>query len=171
MKKEQIKIGQVYTAKVSDKLVPVRIEKEHAGGGWDATNLKTNRPVRIKSAQQLRNALSHQDEPATAAETTPANPVKAPRQESKPTPTPAVPKPTKTKKVSGLDAAAQVLKDAGEPMGCKVIVQTMLDKGMWSTGGATPHATIYAAILREIKTKGSEARFKKTDRGLFALNA
>ena len=47
----------------------------------------------------------------------------------------------------------------------------MLDKGLWTTGGKTPHATIYAAILREIQTKGGEARFKKTDRGLFTSNA
>jgi len=29
---------------------------------------------------------------------------------------------------------------------------------------------VYAAILREIQTKGPEARFKKTDRGLFTIN-
>lgn len=79
--------------------------------------------------------------------------------------------PAKAKKVSGLDAVAQVLKDANAPMNCKDLVQTMLDKGLWTTGGATPTATIYAAILREIKTKGSESRFKKTARGMFAFNA
>lgn len=83
----------------------------------------------------------------------------------------SVPKPAKAKKVSGLDAAAQVLKDAKQPMRCREIVQTMLDKGMWATSGKTPHATICAAILREINTKGKDARFKKTDRGLFTRNA
>lgn len=81
----------------------------------------------------------------------------------------AVPKPPKTKKSSGLDAAAQVLKDAKQPMRCKDIVQTMLDKGLWKTGGKTPHATIYAAIHREIQTKGSDARFRKVERGRFTL--
>ncbi len=33
----------------------------------------------------------------------------------------------------------------------------------------TPHATLYSAILREIGTKGKGARFKKTERGKFAL--
>ena len=56
-------------------------------------------------------------------------------------------------------------------MGCKDMVETMLAKGMWKTDGKTPAATIYAAILREIQTKGGEARFKKTDRGMFTLNA
>ncbi|MBI1373718.1 MAG: hypothetical protein GC159_13410 [Phycisphaera sp.] len=81
----------------------------------------------------------------------------------------AVPKPKKQKKASGLDAAAQVLKDAKQPMRCKDIVETMLAKKLWKTDGKTPHATIYAAILREIQTKGADARFKKTDRGLFAF--
>ena len=40
-----------------------------------------------------------------------------------------------------------------------------------SPGGKTPHATLYAAMLREIANKGAKARFKKVDRGLFAFNA
>ena len=75
----------------------------------------------------------------------------------------------KVKKVSGLDAAAQVLKDKGEPMTCKDIVETMLAKGMWKTGGKTPSATIYSAMIREIDTKPGESRFTKTGRGLFTL--
>jgi hypothetical protein len=48
----------------------------------------------------------------------------------------------------------------------------MAGKGLWtSPGGATPHATLYTAILREIQVKGTEARFRKTERGHFAANA
>jgi hypothetical protein len=36
-------------------------------------------------------------------------------------------------------------------------------------GGATPAATLYSAILREIKAKGKESRFVKTERGKFGL--
>jgi hypothetical protein len=54
MKKDQIKVGGTYTAKVSDKVVTVRIDAENPRGGWDATNLATNKKVRIKSAQRLR---------------------------------------------------------------------------------------------------------------------
>ena len=79
------------------------------------------------------------------------------------------PKEPKVKKTSGLDAAALVLKDKGEPMTCKDIVETMLAKGMWQTGGKTPAATIYSAMLREIDGKPGESRFAKTGRGLFAL--
>ena len=79
---------------------------------------------------------------------------------------------TKPKKLSALNAAAKVLADAKEPMACKEMIETMAAKKLWtSPGGKTPHATLYSAILREINTKGKEARFKKTDRGLFAINA
>ena len=40
---------------------------------------------------------------------------------------------------------------------------------LWSTGGKTPHATLYAAIIREIAKKGKDARFRKVDRGRFQL--
>ena len=55
MKKSDVKIGGVYTAKVTNKLVQVRIDAENRNGGWDATNLTTNKKVRIKSAQRLRD--------------------------------------------------------------------------------------------------------------------
>lgn len=80
-------------------------------------------------------------------------------------------KPQKIRKASGLDAAFEVLKEAKQPMRCRDIVQTMLDNGMWTSDGKTPHATIYAAILREIQTKGDRSRFVKTERGWFTGKA
>lgn len=77
----------------------------------------------------------------------------------------------KTKKVSAIDAAAQVLAGASEPMNAKQMIEAMAAKGLWtSPGGKTPHATLYSAILREINEKGKDARFKKTERGRFAAN-
>lgn len=73
------------------------------------------------------------------------------------------------KRVSGLDAAVQVLAEAGEPLNTKDMVERMLAQGLWTTGGKTPAATIYAAILREINTKGDTSRFAKTERGKFVL--
>jgi len=76
-----------------------------------------------------------------------------------------------TKKLSALDAAAKVLGESTEPMGTKEMIEAMSAKGYWtSPGGQTPHATLYAAILREINVKGAESRFAKTDRGRFGLN-
>ena len=62
-----------------------------------------------------------------------------------------------------------MLADAGEPLNTKTMVERMLAKGLWKTGGKTPAATIYAAIIREIAAKGSKSRFRKTDRGKFTL--
>ncbi len=77
--------------------------------------------------------------------------------------------PAKPKRISGLDAAAQVLTQTKGPMCCKDLVEAMIAKGFWKTGGKTPHATIYAAIIREIQKKGSESRFEKVARGKFTL--
>lgn len=76
----------------------------------------------------------------------------------------------KPNRVSLLDAAATVLADAKASMQAKQIVEEVIERGLWKPGaGKTPHATLYAAILREINVKGKDARFAKTDRGLFTL--
>jgi len=80
-------------------------------------------------------------------------------------------KPKGERKPSLLTLAADVLKDAKAPMDCKAIVEKVLAKGTWQTKGKTPAATLYAAIIREIAAKGKDARFKKTDRGMFELSA
>ena len=82
-----------------------------------------------------------------------------------------VPKPAKepkAKRVSALDAAAQVLAASDVPMRAKEMIIAMEAKKLWtSPGGKTPEATLYAAIIREIAAKGTSARFKKHERGVF----
>src|SRR5437899_11665438 len=71
--------------------------------------------------------------------------------------------------LSCLNAAAKVLAEKDEPMTCKEMIETMATKGYWTTpGGKTPHATLYSSIAREIRDKGKDARFKKSERGKFA---
>ena len=54
-------------------------------------------------------------------------------------------------------------------MTCQEMIDAMAAKGCWtSPGGKTPAATLYSAILRELTTKGTDARFVKTERGRFA---
>jgi short subunit dehydrogenase-like uncharacterized protein len=73
-------------------------------------------------------------------------------------------------KMSALDAAARVLGETKAAMTSKELIDAMSAKGYWtSPGGKTPWATLYAAMLRELANKGSDARFKKTERGKFAL--
>jgi hypothetical protein len=181
MKKEQIKLGGTYLAKVTDKVVPVRLDAENPHGGWDATNLVTNKKVRIKSAQRLRGPAPERDAKQRAkavaesqaadasinAHAVPAE-AAAPAMQTRAKKMAAEPK---ARKPSGLDAACEVLKARGEPMTCKAIVEEMLARGMWATGGKTPASTLHAAICREIQAKAGEARFKKTDRGQFTINA
>jgi hypothetical protein len=81
---------------------------------------------------------------------------------------PKTPKAPKPKRVSALDAAAQVLAASEVPMRAKEMIAAMEAKGLWrSPGGKTPEATLYAAIIREIAAKGTAARFKKHERGVF----
>jgi hypothetical protein len=61
MKKNQVKVGSEYVAKVSGKLAHIRIDRENPHGGWEATNMATKKPVYIKSAQRLRGAVGRLD--------------------------------------------------------------------------------------------------------------
>lgn len=83
---------------------------------------------------------------------------------------PAKPTPRKGKQPSGLDLAAKVLANAGEPLAAKTIAKRVIAAG-WQTSGKTPHATLYAAMTREIQTKGKDARFVKVGRGRFKAKA
>ncbi len=82
--------------------------------------------------------------------------------------TPTAP-PATTSNLSVLDAAAQVLTDADKPLNAGAIMEQMLTRGLWSTKGKTPAATLYSALIREISAKGEDARFQKTERGLFTV--
>ena len=73
-------------------------------------------------------------------------------------------------KLGILDAAARVLKEKGAPMNCKAMVERMLSAKLWQSSGKTPAATLSSALLREIKDKGKESRFRKVDRGQFSLS-
>ena len=72
-------------------------------------------------------------------------------------------------KMSQMAAAERVLAESGEPLNCKQMVEAMATKRYWqSPGGKTPAATLYASILRDLR-KGKDAKFKKVERGQFAL--
>jgi hypothetical protein len=176
MKKDEVKVGSTYAMAVSGKVVAVRIVEEKWTGdkhtGWTGVNTMTNRPVRIRSAQKLRREITPGgtagDHNEQCVPESPSGRPDAPVKPSKPKgeKQATAPKSDKPKKLSGLDAAAQVLKDAGKPMNFKDITDGALAKG-WRTNGKTPQATLYAAAIREIAAKGKDARFSKTERGMF----
>jgi len=186
MKKAEVKVGGTYAAKVSGKVVPVRIDAENPRGGWDATNTATGKKVRIKSAQRLRGAV-HKSKPMALAIPSQAGEGEAKAARGAPDATRAnvgrvgasqsgakaakKAKVRREKKPSLLDLAAEVLAKAKQPMDCKTIVEKVLASGRWQTKGKTPAATLYSAVLREIQKKGKDARFRKTGRGQFELSA
>ena len=90
---------------------------------------------------------------------------------SKATPAEAAPPAhAENKRLSALDAAAKVLAETGQPMRCTELIAAMAAKGYWtSPGGKTPASTLYSALLRELKTKKDQARFRKAERGKFGL--
>jgi hypothetical protein len=195
MKANEIQIGGTYQAKVSDRVVTVRIDRENPHGGWDATNLHTNKVVRIKTAGRLRAPVGqtrsaakakktkqkeHHDQlnakikaeaeakNANVAETAEVVPVANEAAENAPV---AAVGETKAKKLSALDAAAKVLAESDVPMTCKELIQAMATQGLWSSPkGRTPSNTLYAAVMREVNVKKEESRFRKVSAGHFASN-
>lgn len=131
------------------------------------TTTNASKPASTKPAKANKKVASKMEAPAneTAVVTAPVE-----TKPAKPTKPAKAPKADKPKKVSALDAAAKVLAEEKEPLTTKEMIEAMVKKGYWnSPAGKTPHATLYSAILREIQTKGTEARFMKTERGHFKL--
>lgn len=217
MKKNVVKLGQTYAAKVAGEVVPVKLEKINSHGGWDGVNLRSGKPVRIRSSQRLRGlwpkktmpiATEKTDDQGVAETVTAvengnlAEGVTVPEsrrggspnsqtadEQVKATSAPKAKRGRKSAKdttgESGRDGGergatgakperhsllnltAMVLTEAGRPMTCKEMVDKVLATGLWKTEGKTPAATLASAVLREMKTKGDQARFRKVGPGKF----
>ena len=171
MKPTDIHIGSVYDLKVGRHTTPVRIMQAAPAGGWEAVTLSGNKPVVIQSAERLVGPHSPQKTPTSAqGAKSSTKPAKAATQPQSASTAHRGPTSAKVKRVSALDAAARVLSDAEEPQTCQQLIETMAAKGYWkSKDGKTPANTLYAAMAKEIRTKGKESRFQKVGRGQFAL--
>lgn len=126
---------------------------------------KTTKPSKPKASAKPkhRKAKAHAKPEAQTA------PVEGGQTGAQPAATSdAAPAASASKPLSGLDAAAIVLREASAPLNAQDLVGLMLERGLWKTEGKTPAATIYAAMIREIRSKGSASRFLKADRGRFA---
>ena len=169
----EVHVGRTYRAVVRGKVAIVAVKAPHADGGWDVEVISTGSRHRVSSAAGFLCECDKSGKPVEAGAK--AADKKAPAAASKaeaPAAKAAAPKavkPAKEKRIGGLDAAVQVLAEAGKPMNCGDMVKQMLERGLWKTNGKTPSATIYAAIIREIAVKGEASRFRKTDRGHFEL--
>ena len=159
MKKADIKIGNVYNTKIGKKTVSVRIMSKNKIGQWVGLDAD-NKEVVIKSDKQLRSP--HLPKSSYAGKKEPPHRT-LPSKMAKPK------KERTVAKTGGLSAAVKVIQEANEPLNCQEMIKRILEKGYRKTDGKTPAATIYSAIIREIKEKGADARFRKTERGKFEL--
>jgi hypothetical protein len=175
MKLENVKVGETYTLAVGKNKVAVVVKDVDAKGKITVASA-SGKQMTVADAGRLtvRTVADGVGRPSAKGATHGAS-----RKASTPKATKAAsgrnvgqqgaPQ-AKEKRVGLVDAAILVLHEAGnKPMNVKAIIEAILARKLWSTNGKTPAATLYSSILREIQKKGSEARFKKVDRGQFAL--
>lgn len=126
---------------------------------------------RLPGVTSNRDAVVNQAEKmGLSRRVAPASPKPAPTARVATERKPTTPR-TGSNKMSGLGAAALVLKEAGEPLTCKQMIEAMASKGYWtSPGGKTPDATLSAAIGKDIRAKQKDSGFKKVGVGLYAAN-
>jgi len=145
---------------------------EYLTGGHEGEEEPEAEPKAKKAEKQATraNTLAPGEETAEASSKEPKPKKKRPRAKTGLPAAPAAQAGDEGEKpMSGLDAAAKVLEEADEPLNCKAITERAFEAGYWQSDGKTPWATIYSAILREIQNKGDQARFRKVERGKFAL--
>ena len=140
---------------------------ESATGGEDPTGGATTAPT---AADATRAAVGRDG--ATRGRRAKADPGAGSKRVARTGGKAKAPREKKPRRLSALDAAAQVLAASEVPMRAKEMIAAMQSKGLWtSPGGKTPEATLYAAIIREIAAKGIRARFKKQERGVFTATS
>ena len=183
MDTKKIESGKVYEITVGKNATNVKvvnIERRVNGQlAFECLNVKTDKPMLIVDAKRFvreikppKSALQTVVEAVGSilpkgkkakAETATAN--ETPTEEPKKERAKAV---RDNGTVSGIDGAFLVLKDAGEALNIKQIMERINERGLCDLKGLTPDATISAAIQRDIIKRGDESQFVKAGKGLFA---
>lgn len=68
-------------------------------------------------------------------------------------------------------AAAQVLKDAGEPLHVTEITRRIFRLGLWRSKGKTLDRTVAAQLYNDIKISGNKSKFLKSAKMTFGLRS
>jgi len=181
MNANEIIVGKDYILKIAHNNVKVKV-LSHTGHSWIVKTAggkimpiqMSDRFVRqVAPAGDVPTGEVPLQTPAMSAET--EEPIVLPAPVPTPVPLPvaaptepATPSPVTTeKKLSMLDAAAQVLKDAGHPMKIQEILDAMQTSGIWTPGlGKTPSNSLISGIGVEQRRK-PHPRFRKTAPGTF----
>ena len=153
-----ITVGTIAIVKIGRNEVEVTVT-EITANGWKVKSQTTGREFEVRRIERIVTEPAEEAEPETAApaepETEEADNAVNPAPESGSGPRPE-------KKLSLLNAAAQVLATCRTPMNCKEIIAKAVEMGLWTpTGAKTPEQTLYSGIFREIKTT-EEPRFRKS---------
>ena len=142
----EITVGTVAIVKIGRNEVEVTVT-EITANGWKVKSMTTGREFEVKRIERIVT------EPVADAGT----------EDDAPNPAPESERERPAKKLSLLNAAAQVLAACRTPMNCKEIIAKAVEMGLWMpTGAKTPEQTLYSGIFREIKS-GAESRFKKSE--------
>ena len=156
----EITVGAVVVVKVGRNEVEV-VVTEVTAHGWKVKSQTTGREFEVRRIERVvaepaaaAEAPSAEPEAASAVKTEDDTPNPAPESERDQRP---------AKKLSLLNAAAQVLAACRTPMNCKEIIKKAVEMGLWTpTDAKTPEQTLYSGIFREMKN-GAESRFKKCE--------
>ncbi len=142
----EITVGTVAIVKIGRNEVEVTVT-EITANGWKVKSMSTGREFEVTRIERIVT------EPTADAGT----------EDDTPNPAPESERERPAKKLSLLNAAAQVLAETRAPMNCKELVTKAVEMGLWTpTGAKTPEQTLYSGIFREIKS-GAESRFKKSE--------
>ena len=180
MKATEIKLGRTYEVTAGRNKTKVNVTKFNPKtGSWECET-ESGKTISIKDCKRFLAEVGKKPSALqTAVETVKAvlpkgkgKKVEAPTNDTATEIVAEKPKreraPRPDGTVSGLEAALIVLRDSGEPMNIKQIMEKINERGLAKLNGKTPDATISAALQREINSKGENSRFEKAGKGLFA---
>lgn len=186
----EVRVGSVVTVKVGRNEVTVTVTEvmEH---GWRVKSQSSGREFEVSRIERVITPAEESaniQEDATAVEADDGidgaengippseeaedarNPNAPDAPEEEPNPAPESGRPEK--KLSLLEAAAQVLKRSRTPLNTKEILAKVIESGLWNpNGGKTPEQSLYSALFREINSK-ENPRFRKSSekKGSFEYN-
>ena len=179
MNNEEIRLGQCWMARLSKRDLCVRLESRMPDGGWVARAMTHGRKVVIGNATQLLQRCDKGKIYSVAETTTPNRRSRAvPPPPIKPTPRKTLPKEEKVVvepiqeqivPLSLLDATAIVLRDSKKALSTREIIALVVERKLWQPAGSTPHASLNAALNRDLQANETQSRFKKTERGKYEL--
>lgn len=167
----EIRLGKCYRVQLTTREAVVRIEDYGSRESWVSRDLSHGRKVVVR-ASQIVCRCDENGIRAVADETIPNRRSKAlPPDKKEPSiiESSTPPPPVAHGPMSLLDAAALVLRGSRKPMSTREIVSLVIERKLWESTGATPWATLNAALNRDIAANGSKSRFVKKTRGKYGV--